>query len=171
MKILALDPGLTTGVCILLTTEQRDDFEVDYVSEMSWDDRFRISKALIAGTWPQRMTPDPGWVAAARPPEVVVIEQFRLRQGKAYAQAGSTFPSIQVQAIIETFVWDYNHNVKYGFMGATRDEPIEIAYQEPIAMARVQILADHHHLIAGSEHMKDAYKHGRYYFETKVRQT
>lgn len=161
MKILAIDPGETTGVCILQTTELRDDFEVAYVSEMSWDDRFRISKALIMGTWPQRMTPDPGWVAAARPPEVVVIEQFRLRQGKAYAQAGSTFPSIQVQAIIETFVYAYLHKQPDKF----------IAYQEPICMARVQILPDHHHLIAGSEHMKDAYKHARYYFETKVRTT
>lgn len=163
MKILAIDPGETTGVCILQITKQRDDFEVDYVGEMSWDDRFRISRALVAGTWPQRAV-DP----AAGPPEVVVIEQFRLRQGKAYMQAGSTFPSIQVQAIIETFVWNWNHYHDPG--NHFESLHVKLAYQEPICMARVQILPDHHHLIAGSEHMKDAYKHARYYFATKVRQ-
>lgn len=164
MRIVAIDPGKTTGICILQTSPRNDDFEVGYVGEMSWDDRFAISRALIAGMWPQRELG-----AAARPPEVVIIERFRLRQGRAYQQAGSDFPSIQVQSIIETFVWLHNHNVEYGYMGATCDKSIEIVMQEPVCMAHVQILPDHHHLVAGSEHMKDAYKHARFYFVTKIR--
>lgn len=158
MHILAVDPGQTTGICILGVNKERDDFTVEYVGEMSWDDRFRQSRALVYGMWPPKIG------TAATPPEVVVIEQFRLRQGKAYQQAGSTFPSIYVQAIIETFVWEWNRRFALEEINAT-----QVVTQEPIAMARVQILPDHHYLVTGSEHMKDAYRHGRYYFETKVK--
>jgi len=128
---------------------------VNWVGEVAWKDRFAEMRGLVAGTWPRRAV-DP----VAGPPDVIVIESFRLRQGKAYVQAGSDFPSIQVQATFQTFVWDWNH---------TANKPIEIVFQEPYIMSRTQIRAEDDHLLQGSEHMKDSYRHARFYFITKIR--
>ena len=167
MKIVAVDPGKVTGICILITNKDNTNFVVNWVGEMRWDERFQVARALVAGTWPQRAV-DP----VAGPPDVIVIERFRLRQGKAYVQAGSDFPSIQVQAIIETFVWDWNRKRTLPpklLLDGESDGLTKVVFQEPNIMSRTQMRDEDNYLLQGSEHIKDAYKHARYYFITKVR--
>jgi len=146
-RIVSFDPGETTGVCVLETTDCNTDFVVKEVCEIPWDERFRLIEAFVTGTLPYQGSP--------HSPEFVTVERFRLRAHQAMSQTGSEFPSSQILGIIETFIY-------------INPGP-EIIYQEPIQMSRVQIRPDDHYLLVGSEHMKDAYRHARFFFITKLR--
>ena len=146
MNILAFDPGRTTGVCIARATE--NNFAVMQVSEIPWSGRFALIKAFIHGISPTTNSALPS-------PDVIVIESFRLRQNRALQLSGSNFPSSQVTGIIQAFAWQL-------------DLLDHIVFQEPPVMNRVQILPDDLDIVKGSEHKKDAYKHARYYYVTKV---
>jgi hypothetical protein len=149
LNILAIDPGQTTGVCLIHTTPSDKGFEVDICEEIPWGDRFWHLEALIREGYCPEGPP--------HPPEVVVVEQFRLRQGRAYEQSGSDFPSCQVIGIVEAFLFIRQlPNTKY-------------VLQEPGAMSRVMVSANDIEWVKGSPHKQDAYRHARYFYLLEVR--
>lgn len=149
MKILAFDPGRTTGACLIRTNDR--GFEVVRAVEIPWENRFRETMALVSSMY-QFPTDKP------QPQIAIVIENFRLRRGRAVEQSGSDFPSSQVLGAIGAwaYMWDLTD---------------KIALQEPSVIGRVQILPEHEVHVKGSEHKKDAYKHARYYFITRTHET
>ena len=151
MKLIAFDPGRTTGVCI--AEVDKNNFRVTSCFEMSWEARFEITETLISGMYFNARIP--------RVPDIVIAESFRLRQGRALEQAGSDFPSSQVIAIIQTYLFMYGEDEKHG--------PDSLILQEPSIQARVQILTKDLPLVTGSEHKKDAYKHARFYWAAHIK--
>lgn len=139
--IVAIDPGGTTGVCVI--QELANDFQVVYIDQIPWQNRVTFFKALFAGT----LTDVNGKPLL---PEVVVIEAFRLRPGRAMEQVGSVFPSVRIIGIVEALI---------SFM----TPPPLLVFQEPIDMSRVSILPEHEELLKGFIHVQAAYKHARYY--------
>jgi len=145
MKILAVDPGRTTGICVL-ESDQTNSIRVAMANQIPWEVRKLQLWALIAGTsvtWPLGQ------------PDAIVIEDFKLRPGRAMEQIGSDFPSVHIIGMVE------------GFHFALQ-QTCPIVYQTPAIIGRVQILPPHEKLLAGQEHAKDAYKHARYYLITKA---
>lgn len=147
MLILAIDPGLTTGACMIATTA--DGFRVVSVEEIPWNQRFSRLTALV-----QNMQ-EPSIIGLPSQSVAFVIESFRLRQGRAFEQSGSDFPSCQVIGIFEYLLW-------------SRSVLHLLKKQEPGAMSRVQVLPEHEQHVLGSEHRKDAYKHARYFYVTNL---
>lgn len=137
MNILAVDPGQTTGVCMLKGERGSSSLSLLMAGEVFWDRRCFDFNALLTGTYKETLPI----------PDCIVIENFRLRPGRALQQIGSTFPSVEVIGIIEGLRWA--HQVQ-----------AQLYFQEPAQIARVQILPEHESRLTG-EHMKDAYKHGR----------
>lgn len=136
--VLAVDPGKTTGVCIASCNSSELWINESYV--LSWYNRHNIIDTIDC----------------LFPPDIIVIEQFRLRADKAHTQVNSTFPSVQFIGIIDAAVYIYNTDST-------------IIYQQPAVMARVQIMPEHKDLLHNSEHARDAYKHLRYYWVTNIR--
>ena len=146
MNVISIDPGHTTGVCIAQTTP--DSFEVVKTLEIPWAHRFGGLQTLLGGTYTIQGVP--------LTPEAVVIENFRLRPDKAHSQIGQTFPSSQIIGIVQAFLY------AAGYL-----EILEV--QEPGQRTRVKILDNHKEMVSGSQHLKDAYQHARYYWIKHVR--
>lgn len=144
--ILALDPGHTTGACLIRTAPTDKGFEVLWCDEIAWNDRFQVLRALIDGRIP--MCP---------PPRILVMEQFRLRQGRAFEQSGSEMPSSQVIGIAQAFWW-----IQW-------QELTGMYFQEPGAMVRVMIPEEDLFWTKGSPHKQDAYRHARYFYLMNLR--
>lgn len=142
--ILALDPGQTTGACLISTAPTDKGFEVLWAGEITWADRFTATHALINGVNPVNGTPLP-------PPQILVMEDFRLRQGRAYEQSGSHMPSSIVIGIATALWWE-------------RATTQEVVYQEPGAISRVVVPEEDVSWVKGSPHKQDAYRHARYYY-------
>jgi len=143
MKILAVDPGRTTGICLLDSDGDRIKVETAY--EILWEDRFPGLKALVACTLVNHINRPLSTLA-------VVIESFRLRQGRAQELAGSDFPSLQIIGILQAFMYVVSPELV-----------AQIVFQEPSCMTRVSILEADRSWVEGSPHKMDAYKHARYY--------
>lgn len=166
MYILAIDPGRTTGVCILQTNDSKCGFEVVTALEMPWESRFELLKTLIDGTFLDQEKP--------QPPEAVVVESFALRSNRAIEQTGSDFPSSQIIGIVEAFLWmetfkaeprkSFDFPRESGLQGFNR-----LHFQQPSVFSRVAIEPEHVVWVEGSEHKKDAYRHARYYYIMNVR--
>jgi hypothetical protein len=141
---LSIDPGKTTGVCTFgfdhLAKSIEDAFHPVECLEIAWEDRFYMLEKLIMGR---------GMYAELKP-QIIVFENFRLRQGRAFEQSGSDFPSSQVIGIVGAYA------------ALMIPNPILVS-QEPAAMTRVAVREEHLKLITGSLHKIDAYKHARYY--------
>lgn len=137
--VLGIDPGRTSGVCILRTHEPDRGFDVVKSYEISWSSRFEflplISSLALQCQPPQRLA--------------IVIESFRLYPHRARQQIGSAFPSVQIIGIVETAA----------FIAGVLDT---IVYQPSSNISRVEVL----HPVGVSPHVQDAYKHARYYYET-----
>jgi hypothetical protein len=140
MIILALDPGATTGYCLV---DDSTGFGVVSVGEIPWDSRLGLLTALIGGTSAHN---------GLLQPQAVVVEAFRLRPGRAMEQVGSIFPSVRIIGIIEALLYQRPDRSK-----------VPLVFQEPGIMARVEVLPEHADLFVGMPHAKDAYKHARYY--------
>jgi len=140
-RILAVDPGLTTGACVI--DAWVDDFRVVACLEIPWAHAPRLLTALYDGTFISQDEP--------QLPDVVVCETFRLRQARALQQVGSEFEAVQVIGMLRMLLY-----------------PQLLVPQEPSMMSRVQILPRDEEWTQGSEHRGDAYKHARYYFVTQV---
>ena len=142
--IVGIDPGETTGVCALETPRNGHVFQVVGVYQIPWEDRVSFFRALFTGGIAQ---PD-GYQLL---PEIVAIESFRLRPGRAMEQVGSEFPSVRVIGIVEAF------------LSLCSPQPL-LAFQEPVIIGRCQILSEHEQLFRGLVHAGDAYRHARYYY-------
>lgn len=140
MLILGIDPGKTTGVCMLRTGET---VEVVLAEQIPWDRRKEDLWALFTATFREELPV----------PQYTVIENFRLRPGRAMEQVGSTFPSVEVIGLIEAF-----HFITKNFF--------DLVYQEPAIISRVQILPEHAAFFVGKPHAADAYRHARYFLTT-----
>lgn len=81
MKILAIDPGHTTGV-VLGESEGRTDLKLLAAFELAWNDRFKLYEMAYY-------------------PAVIVIEDFRLYEHKAMSQVNSDFPSVKIIGMME----------------------------------------------------------------------
>lgn len=145
--VLSVDPGKTTGACLILAKEGQRDFEVLSASEIPWEKRLSALNALIGGS----ILKPSGYLPR---PQVVVVETFRLRFNKAKDQIGSEFPATKIIGVVQAFC--YIHKVS------------SIIYQEPSVRSRVKVLPEHSDLIVGP-HVTDAYQHARYYHVTQIR--
>lgn len=146
MIILGVDPGQTTGVCLIntnISTNGAESFGVLLAEQIPWERRHADFWALLGDLNYHRVPA----------PQLVVIENFRLRPGRAMEQVGSTFPSVNVIGLIEA----YRHVSPFEF---------DIVFQEPAIIGRVQILPVHQSLFVGKQHAADAYRHARYYAVT-----
>jgi hypothetical protein len=165
MIVLAIDPGRTTGACVAEVS--RTGFRVVTALEIPWESRLEILSALIDGTYFDKKSP--------QPPVAVVIENFRLRQGRALEQSGSDFPSSQVIGAVQAFLWmDLpSHRANGDFLLPIDNRPYgleRLHFQEPSCMARVLVLPEHAEIVRGSPHKEDAYKHARYFYIVNGRQ-
>lgn len=135
MAIVAIDPGLTTGVVI--ATHNAGEIKILEAFEVAWKDRMRF----------------PGFFARLAqgplPVDAVVVESFRLFPHKFKHQVGSFFPSVRVIGVVETACYL-----------AGLDNAIH--FLEPIVKKHVKIL-DPAIARNPSEHIKDAYRLARYW--------
>jgi len=146
MRLLGIDPGRTTGICI---ANDNDGLIVEHVEEVLWDDRFMflsLLRTLADASGPLQLS-------------AIVVESFHLYQHRAKQQVGSDFPSVQVIGIVEAAA----------FLYASSTCPI--IYQPASSIARTEVLPQHKLSVGGSEHTKDAYKHVRYYWECNVKRS
>jgi hypothetical protein len=147
MIIVAIDPGSTTGVCIIREQPSVEcGFQVVSVWQIPWEQRTSFFMALFNGTF----ATDNGKPLL---PEIVVIEAFRLRPGRAMEQVGSIFPSVRIIGIIEAFI------------EISLPKPLMV-FQEPSVIGRVEVLPEHKEALSGLIHATAAYMHARYYHLT-----
>lgn len=179
MIILAIDPGRTTGACAIKTNNGHKGFELLTALEIPWENRLELLEVLIDGTYFDQKVP--------QPPEAIVIENFRLRQGRAFEQSGSDFPSSQLIGAVQAFLWmdkplldqvvhvgRDGHAVRKYLLGPQERTRIygldRLHFQEPSCMSNVKIEPEHNDWVRGSEHKKDAYKHARFYYLAHVKE-
>lgn len=87
-KIIAIDPGLTTGVCCIIYRGAKD-FDVQCTLEIPWEKRHSI-RAHIIGV------------------DFIVIERFALYQSKARTMVNDEFPSVWMSGIVDSYAKDLN---------------------------------------------------------------
>jgi len=140
IRILAFDPGRTTGVSRITVIDRSDKFVLDFSREIDWAERFESVNNILREIGPE---------------DVIVTEAFRLFPHKATAQIGSDFPSSQVIGIIEALCFTLQLN------------PNNIIYQVPGDITKVAVLDQDLPLVAGSPHRIDSYRHARLFFLKK----
>lgn len=138
--LVSIDPGGTTGFCALMFPGgivNPDAYTVHTALEVTFNNRF--------------------WYASffAKHQDqigVIVLERFKLfgRQSTMNAQINSEFPSVRIIGIVEAYAQIYGL-FKY------------IEFQEPNDRKSAQIPKEHWAAIGPSDHVKDAYRHARYY--------
>lgn len=145
--IIAFDPGRTTGLVVAYYYND-GHFEIVRADEIRWRDRFEKTKKIVY-EYAYNMVDTHSRACA------IIIEDFKLRKDKAIEQAGDDMPSSQVIGIIEAYADLYGslHLIKK---------------QMPSVTSRVAILDRHVQLLGSSEHMKDAYKHIRYFIVSQL---
>lgn len=143
VNVLGLDPGKTTGYC-MLTSDGKDDeglfnLEVIKWGEILWDERFSAILDLLMSV-------------SVRPNPWVVYESFNLYQHSAQGQAQihSDFPSVQVIGIIQALTYQ------------NYPELVDKMVTQP---ASVRKRVNTPPFVRGA-HAKDAYRHARYFVVT-----
>lgn len=136
IKLLSIDPGKTTGACIISVRDDGSSFDLVHAQEIMWDTRFQQTYDLFN-------------VHRIDSLSVIVIEAFRLFPGKAMAQIGSEFPSSQMIGAIEAFSFLLNIPKS------------NILYQTPVDIQSVKIEVHDLKAVADSPHKIDAYRHAR----------
>lgn len=143
MNVLAFDPGETTGYCMLKNCQgQKRVYSLLNAGQIVWERRLFDINAMLTGLFPYTK------------PDVIVIESFILRPGRAMEQVGSTFPSVQIIGIIE--------GIRF-----TNLLKAPMIMQTPGIIGRVEILPEHKDRLKGMVHAQDAYRHARYYLVSK----
>lgn len=138
--LVSIDPGGTTGVCALAFPGGLigpDAYTVHTALEVTFNNRF-----WYAGFFNQYRDQI----------GVILLERFKLfgKQATMNAQINSEFPSVRIIGIVEA----YAH--MYGLFD-------KICFQEPNDRKSAKIPKEHWAAIGPSDHVKDAYRHGRYY--------
>lgn len=150
MRVLGFDPGETTG--LVEARFDDDGFHVVHADVVTWEDRFSLMYHLYCGMSKQG--------PLVEPPDIVVIEQFRLYAHTAHSQIRSFFPSVRIIGMIEAFLYNYPCAIPC--------ERASLVLQPASCIALVAILPEHTQFLH-SKHSMDAYKHVRYFYETQWR--
>jgi len=138
-KLVAFDPGGTTGFVIFDNVDYRArDYDLSAVGVIEWHDRKHIETILRSSM-----------------PDVIVIEDFKLRRDKALEQSGSDMPAPRV---IERILV-YCEQLKL-------DDRIVI--QMPGLRTSCNVPLEHQRVCRIS-HIRAAYLHARYYVLTHKR--
>lgn len=140
---IAIDPGLTTGICVGIDLPSGTErFTVKQAYEVVWDNRF----------WFHTFFFNHRDVLKA-----IIIERFKLfpKRETMLAQINSEFPSVRIIGIVEAYA------EMYGLLD-------KIVYQEPNDRKSVTIPIEHQRALPvnGKDHIKDAYRHLRFYYLT-----
>ena len=138
--IVSIDPGGTTGFCSLYFTGgviTPDQYTVQTALEVTFSNRF----------WYQRYFSEQRDQIG-----VIILERFKLfgKQSTMNGQINSEFPSVRIIGIVEAFAHMYGLHDK-------------IVFQEPNDRKSAQIPKVHWAALGPSDHVKDAYRHARYY--------
>lgn len=150
MRVLGIDPGVTTG--FIEARFDDDGFHVVRAADVTWENRFSLMYYLYCGT--------PQCGPLVEPPDIVIVESFHLYAHTASSQIRSDFPSVRVIGMIEAFL--YNMPLSYP------REYVGIVLQPASVISLVAIQPEHGNML-GSLHMIDAYKHVRYFYVTQWR--
>lgn len=142
MRILAFDPGKTTGFCEAIVDPTNSNIQIVNSCTLAWERRFFVHE-LLQGT------------CEAPLPDVVVVESFHLYAHKAQELIGSIFPSVQIIGTLEAYAFEL------GIID-------RIVYQPASVMSRVELL-EYGKLLAPSPHARDAFKHLRYYVVMNIK--
>ena len=142
IRLIAIDPGQTTGYVDVLYDPANGDWRVVDAKEIAWVNRFTL-RPLLA---------DP--FIGLPLPSFVVCEQFTLYAHKAYDQVGSHFPAVRVIGTLEAYLDELGILDRLIFQGASVRE-------------RVTVLDKHASMIHGP-HITDAYQHVRYFIVTNA---
>lgn len=129
-KILAVDPGQTTGVLYAERTGPKE-FRILDSRALPWESRFWLHRCFEALTI-----------------DLVVVEDFRLYSHKALDMVNNDFKPVRIIGQLEL-----SANLFY----------VPIVYQMASLISNVQVLNEHMPSLARSQHVRDAYKHLRYY--------
>lgn len=107
-KILAIDPGVTTGFCYIEKwADQANTFDVVMSGVIPWKLRFQMTHQLIYTYTP-----------------LIVCEKFVLYKKKAKDQIGNDFPSAQVTGIVGA--WAYRYDCELYIQPAVLMDRVEI---------------------------------------------
>jgi len=141
--VIGIDPGYTTGVCVL-------SFDADHVTgvviesrQLVWNDRFELLP-LIVQYLPKKDTLTLH----------VVVEDFRLYGHKAQDQINNSFPSVNVIGVLDL---------------VAHLNSIHLNMQMASMISKVAVLPEHLPYLIKSEHTRDAYKHARYHAIVRLR--
>ena len=133
MIIVAFDPGKTTGVVRARLTGARSYSLVD-AFQVAWEDRFTVIRNTL--------------LDQKYPPEMVVVEDFRLYPHAAVHLINNSFPAVRVIGIIEAYCYE---------------AMIAVDFQTP-SMRKSTIVPDEDRAAVRSlKHSLDAYLHLRYW--------
>jgi hypothetical protein len=144
---LSIDPGGTTGFTAFNVPNGLVDpetYSIHTALEVTFDNRFWFNHFLIAHRDQIGL---------------IILERFKLfdNQKKMKAQINSEFPSVRVIGIVEAYAHLLDlHNL--------------IVFQEPNDRLSAQIPHDHYKALGPSSHVRDSYRHWRYYALTHRRQ-
>ncbi len=144
-RIVAVDPGQTTGWAEGVFNPNTREWDVRDVKEIAWEERFLMRLLLTSSDGPEPLLPS-----------YIICERFILYPYKAKQQIGSEFPSVRVIGTLEAYL------EQLGLLSL-------LTFQNASVRERVQVLPQHAHLVVGSEHKKDAYQHLRYFIVTQLR--
>lgn len=146
--LVSIDPGGTTGFCALAFPEgviNPNAYVVHTALEVTFGNRFWYA----------------GFFNANRDNiGLIILERFKLfpNQKTMQAQINSEFPSVRIIGIVEAYAELYS----------LRDK---IVFQEPNDRKSAQIPPRDWAAIGPSDHVKDAYRHARYYALTQKGKT
>ena len=138
--LVSIDPGGTTGFCVFAFPDgiiRPDGYTLHTALEVRFNNRQWYG----------------GFFAEHRDSiGVIVLERFKLfnNQKTMQAQINSEFPSVRIIGIIEAYAHMYGLGDK-------------IVFQEPNDRKSAEIPRPHWLQIGPSDHVRDAYRHARYY--------
>lgn len=138
--VVSIDPGGTTGLCALYFPSgviNPEGYTIHTALEVTFSNRFWYHRYFLE----QRDQIG-----------VILLERFKLfgKEATMKAQINSEFPSVRIIGIIEAFAFEFGLFDK-------------IVFQEPNDRKSATIPKEHWPIIGPSDHVKDAYRHARYY--------
>jgi hypothetical protein len=131
--LLAIDPGVTTGIVIARYTDPQTSFDIHDTLEIAYDDRSALATLLL--------NIDPRWI---------VIEDFKLFAKYADAQINSRFEVVKTIERVHVYCEDLNIVDR-------------IVMQEPLVRHSTARVLDHHKPYMRGRHVLAAYQHLRYF--------
>lgn len=137
---LSIDPGGTTGFTAFNVPNgviNPDDYSIHTALEVTFNNRFWYHQFFV------NHRDNIG---------LIILERFKLfgRQATMQAQINSEFPSVRIIGIVEAYAHLLGlHN--------------KIVFQEPNDRKSAQIPRPHYLQIGPSDHVRDSYRHFRYY--------